>query len=200
MGELINYRYTSGQALVYEQVQSMLLTDPQRGKASGRSVMHSVQTVKESHADGTWTIELKQEVVSQEGALQNDLQKELVSQPVMFRMNARGALLEPSGAQSGGGSFPSLPVEEGDSWTPEGDQLGTVFIVRAIERKPRETVAHLVSTLAVDNPQDGSHMKSESTFSFSITGGCQLDSTTVMETTWPDGRILQVVVENRLIR
>jgi hypothetical protein len=198
MGELLLYNYKPGQILMYEQVQSMILTDPERGRASGRSVMRSTQKVLDTEADGTWIIELNQEVVSQEGALQNELQRELVRQPVLFRMNSRGALLDPSGDAGAGGSFPSHPVEEGDSWTPEGDKLGVIFRVRAIEKKEDEVIMHLVSTMAVDNPDDGSRTTSESSFSFSITGGFQLDSTSVLETTWKDGRALQVVIENKI--
>jgi hypothetical protein len=201
LSELLLYRYHPGQVLTFEQSQSMLFTDPEKGRAAGRSVTRSIQKILESHPDSSWTIELTQHIMSQEGVLKSDLAQELMSQPVQFRMNAHGAMVDPSGTVMAGttSSFPSHPVNEGDSWTPEGDQLGVVFMLRAFEKKGDDLVALLSSTMAVENSDDGSRTTCESTFSFSLTGGYHLSSHSVTETTWQDGRMVQNVIENRLL-
>jgi len=201
VGEFLLYRYRPGQSLTYEQIQSMLFTDPERGRAAGRSVTLSVQRVLESHPDSSWTIELTQQVTGREGVLDNDLAQDLMSRPIHYRMTARGAMVDPSGTLLPGSSqtFPLHTVEEGESWIPEGDPLGVVFTLRGFERAGDDLIANLASTMAVENSDDRSRTTCESTFSFSITRGCHLGSTSVTETTWPDGRVVQNVTESRLI-
>ncbi len=72
-------------------------------------------------------------------------------------------------------------------------------MLRAFEKKGDDLVALLSSTMAVENSDDGSRTTCESTFSFSLTGGYHLDSRSVTETTWQDGRMVQNVIESRLV-
>jgi hypothetical protein len=196
----IAYRFTRGEVLIYEQAINMLLKRPGEADVAGRSAITWRQRVLEDHGDGSWTLEVQQKPVKFEGILADYLPPGFSGGPAAFRMSSQGAILDvrEGTPMSGLFSFPSEPVDEGDSWQVPGDPMGTLYVMQSFERTGHDTIAHLVSSASVAHAEEGLNTTAESAFSISLKEGHQLASTTVIETSWDDGRELSMVVEYTL--
>lgn len=201
MQEIIAYKFTEKQVLRYLQVLNMILSDPSHGKMAGRSETRSTLTVQQAHPDGSWTLMVAQEPLKLEGPLLEYVPEDLAHQTGTFRMDSSGSVtfaadqsLPPRIA-----SFPTCAVAEGDSWISESGGIQTQFMVRSLEDRKGELIAHLVSSAQYEVSAGRISTLVESTFAFSISRGCHLQSTTVIEMAFTDGKSLSFVVENTLL-
>lgn len=202
MGEQLLYKYWPDQILVYDQQINMVLNDPEEGKSAGRAKARMHLKVLKEHDNGIWTIELRQDPLKMEGILQSHIPDEFSSIPVVFQMDSHGAIM----AIKDGAPFsripllPERPIEAGESWYSVQGLQRTDFILESFNLQNGTIVASVASRSASKNPEEDMTTVTESTMLFSLTDGYQLESTTVIEMNWENGRTVEMVVENRLVR
>ncbi|MDQ7826851.1 MAG: hypothetical protein RDV48_28895 [Candidatus Eremiobacteraeota bacterium] len=200
MKELIAYKLKKDQVLTYEQGINMLLKSRDGETAAGRSTSKSRLKVLDVAGDGNMTIEMTQEPLTFEGILMGSLPEEFTRARFSFAMKPDGTLTDVSGESAfpHTASFPSQPVGEGEGWVAERGTSVTEYVVLSFEKKKDELIAHLVSTAHDKNELEGLDTTVESTIDFSLTRGCHLQSTSVIEMAYADGRTLSIVMENAL--
>jgi len=202
MGEQLLYKYWPDQILVYDQQINMVLNDPEEGKSAGRAKARMHLKVLKEHDDGIWTIELRQDPLKMEGILQSHIPDEFSGIPVVFQMDSHGVIM----AIKDGAPFsripllPERPIEAGESWYSVQGPQRTDFILESFNFQNGSIVASVASRSASESPEEGMTTAAESTMLFSLTDGYQLESTTVIEMNWENGRTVEMVVENRLVR
>lgn len=204
MAETLRYRYKVGETLRYRLTVNMLVEEPGLAPMGARGNLESAQEVLAEHDDGTWTIELRSQAVELDGLLRDHLPQELLDRIAVVRIDPEGTLVDVDG-ESPPARIPTLPpheVEEGAAWTvPDPASpvpLEVTYAVQSFEPVEDDVVAHLVSSAATHDAQEGAETSVDSTIDFSLAGGCILGSTTVIETAWRDGRKLSLVLENEL--
>jgi len=200
MGEELLYKYWPDQILVYDQQLNMMLDDPEAGRSAGRAKIRMHLKVLEEHDDGSWTVEFWQDPLKMEGILQQHLPDEFSVGPVIFRMDRHGAILAiKEGAPLNRiALLPEHSIEKGDSWSSVQGPIRTDFLLESFDFRNGSIVANIVSTSASESPEEGMSTTAESTILFSLTDGHHLESTTVIEMNWKNGRTVSMVVENRL--
>ncbi|MBM3464965.1 MAG: hypothetical protein FJX76_22940 [Armatimonadetes bacterium] len=198
MGFHLEYRYQPGEALRYRLSVHMLVEAPGEAPAAGTAEIEVTQDVLAAHNDGSWTVEYRSRATQAEGILEGGLPAELLDRVVILRMNPQGALLD-----TGEGpppvrvpAFPAEALEVGASWkVTDATDMEVTSVVGGVE----DDVASIVSTASSGNDEDGSATVIEATLTFSLQEGCQLASTTVIETLWPNGRKMSLLLENELL-
>lgn len=207
MEVILAYKYKSGQQLRYSQEINMILTEPSPegkpgpGKVAGRSRSVSRVKVISENNDGTWTLQMDNEPVVMEGILQGYVPADLSVRGIVFTTDSRGRVVSAPEQVPVPQipSFPEVALTEGDSWGSPDDPMGITFYLQSIDEKPGEIIANLVSISKSMDPGEGIATDTESTIAFSVTRGCQLQSTTVIEMSWRDGKELSIVLESSLI-
>lgn len=200
MGEQLLYKYWPDQILVYDQQINMVLNDPEAGKSAGRAKVRMHLKVLKEHDDGLWTIEFWQDPLKMEGILQSHIPDGFSGGPVVFQMDSHGAIM----AIKDGAPFNRIPllpehsIEAGESWSSVQGPLRTDFILESFDFRNGSIVANIASTSASESPEEEMSTTTESTMLFSLTDGYQLESTTIIEMKWKNGRTVAMVVENRL--
>jgi hypothetical protein len=197
MGQVLLYKYMQGQQLNYDQLTTMIMSDPVYGEGGGRSLYHARQTITQTHPDGSWTVEITTQPVKLEGVFAHQLPAELAQKPVIFQMNSRGSVL---GIQEGPplirtAHFPEYSLEEGASWTHSDEIMPVTYVLQRFEQKESELLAHVASTARMNDPSEGLSTDAQSTFTFSITKGYQVRSTTIVDMKWQNGKTLSLVIE-----
>lgn len=205
MPEKLLYRYEVGEVLRYQLLLNMLVAEPGVPEQAGQIELELDHSVLEENVDGSWTVEIRTRVVSADATVEGDVARFFPERVVVMRMDARGTPLDASGNPPAVrlAAFPDEPLSEGTQWTVT-DATGPVpleitYIVQSFEPSEDGPVANLVSTARGDDPQEGSVTTVDSTMEFAVAGGCLLGSTSVIETQWPNGRKLSMVLENHLV-
>jgi|GEM_PF-1715744 len=198
--EELLYKYWPDQILVYDQQLNMVLNDPSEGRSAGRAKVRIHLKVLKEHTDGSWTVEYWQDPIKMEGILQQHIPDEFSAGPVIFQMDCHGAILaiKEGAALNRIALMPEHPVEAGESWSSTQGPMRTDFYLDSFDLRNGSIVANIASAGASESPDEGLSTTTESTMLFSITDGYQIESTTVIEMKWKDGRNMSMVVENRL--
>lgn len=201
----LRYRYGVGEAFRYRLTVNLLVEEPGAPAQGGRGVLESVHEVHQEHDDGTWTVELRSQTVELDGILQGQLPAFLMDRVAVIRMDAEGTLLDLDGeaAPARIPAFPTEDLEEGASWVvPDVSSpvpIQMTYMLQSLEPVEGDLVAHVVSSGSTDPGEDGGVTHVDSLLAFSVEGGCVLGSTTVIETDWPEGRKVSLVLENELV-
>lgn len=200
MSEVILYEYAQGQQLDYDQLTTMSVNDPDYGEGGGRSLCNARQTITQAHPDGSWTVEITLQPIRLEGVFADQMPEDLAHKPVIFRMNSRGSVLsiQEGPPELGTAYFPEYPLEEGASWTHSDEKMPVAYTLQRFEQRGLELLAHIASVAHAQDPSEGLSTDAQSRFIFSLTRGYQIQSTTIVDMTWPTGRTLSVVIEYSL--
>ncbi|HXE72179.1 MAG TPA: hypothetical protein VNO81_05925 [Candidatus Nitrosotenuis sp.] len=201
----LEYRYSPGEVLVYQQTVTMVVEEPGQEPLGGRAEFELTQRVAAEHGD-SWTVEVSQRALQVEGILCQSMPASLTDRHFQVRMDRRGSLLDLQGGPPPGRvpAFPLDPVDVGDSWVVTEPSAATApaleitYTVEDLEETGDDILAHLVSTSSLEQPQEGLSTEVQASTLFSVMGGCQLRSTTVIRQEYQGGAITQTVVENRL--
>lgn len=203
----LSYKYQEGECLRYEQVLTTLVRDAAGEQTAGTMTTELTVQVLETLQDGSWNLELTTRALAAEGFYTESL-NELGNLPaVTLRMTPSGVvrLADDSNGLFVAPSLPEQDLEVGDAWTWEAPGGGdpTTYILQSVDEQDGGLIARYVSTTqtqAVDE-ESGVSVPSlvESVSTFSLDGGCLLESTTVMESTDAEGTQVSVVVEVRLL-
>lgn len=210
MAEKLEYKYKAGDSYRYMQSNTIVLEDPEFGKVGGKATYEARYEVKQLNENGTWTVEFTLVPLHTEGILEHSLPQDLTAKPVLLTIDARGTLHGIRGQKSENditpfaenASFPDEPLLPGDSWSVPGnkgkDAMEIHYTVERFETSGDATIAHIMSNAASSDEREGSRMQAQSSFTFNVTLGHQIKSTTVIETVWNTGRKLWAVVEYEL--
>lgn len=204
MPHALEYRYHPGETLVYAQTITMILREPDDDEPlGGRTELELVQHVGSARDDG-WMLDVHQRVTGSEGIL---AEQGLADKQFRLAVDRRGTLLElPEGPPPARmPAFPAGPVDAGEAWSvkesgiPGSPALELQYLLERFEEAEDDVLAHLVSVGRTEGPDEGLVTEIQGTTVFSVTAGCQVQSTTVVEMKWPTGRTMQILVENRLL-
>lgn len=206
MPHVLQYRYQPGETLLYAQTVTMILREPEEEPLGGRAELELVQHVGSAREEG-WMLDVQQRVAGTEGLLADHIPEGLRDKQFRLAVDRRGTLLEvPEGPPPARmPAFPEGSVDAGEAWSvtesgvPGSPPLEIQYLLERFEETEGDVLAHLVSVGRTEGPEAGMVTDIQGTTVFSVVGGCQVLSTTVMEMKWPTGRTMQILVENRLV-
>ena len=204
MAEVLEYKYHPGDVLRYRYTVTAVLEQPEDETCSLTCTFNGCLAALETQEFGgehLFALELRLDPIEIEGMLKEFLGGELTDQVVRFRKKSTGEL--PPGqvvpALVNCAIFPREPVGDGHSWitlfdTPRGP-LEVRYVVKAFHGAGRETAAQVVCESQWDDESEQCTGLTESAYSFSVTHGHIIESTTVTEMVWDSGEKLSAVVE-----
>lgn len=181
----------------------MLMNDPEAGELYGRTI-HDLEFHVLSEADQGWVLECTRRLVKEEGDLAAHMpEDQRQDRSFQFELALDGQLKDLGQGLPGRlPRFSGEAKELGESWQSEDTRPGDVatlitYHLAELEEKEGQLQALILSQASNTRQAGGKEIKVDvqGVATFAVAEGKLLQAKTQVNSTWPEGRVIQTALE-----